>query len=330
MRAMIMKQPGPAENFEMAEVEKPKILPGHLLVEVKATSVNPVDTKIRGGPFPFAPEFPAILHIDFAGIVSEVPQGETRFKVGDKVYGVGGGLKGTHGGALAEYLLVDADLAAPMPSNLSFAEAAALPLVSITSWEALVDKVKIQPKDKLLVHGGLGGVGHIAAQLGQSLGAIVYTTVSKDEDMDMSKSLGANYVINYKTMKPSEYVASYTDNQGFDAIFDTVGGANLDLSFQAARYNGSIACIQTKGNYDLTQMYVKGLSLHSVLMLIPLFTGKGRAHYGNILREVKKLVEEGKIKPLLHPKIFNLKEAAEAHKLVESKQQKGKVAIVIQ
>jgi NADPH:quinone reductase len=330
MRAMIMKQPGPAENFELKEVEKPKILSGHILVAVKATSVNPVDTKVRGGPFPFAPEFPAILHIDFSGIVAEVPPDEIRFKVGDKVYGVGGGIKGMHGGALAEYLLIDADLAAPMPSHLSFAEAATLPLVSITSWEALVDKLEVQPNDKLLIHGGLGGVGHIAAQLGKSLGAVVYTTVSKDEDMELSKTFGAHYVINYKIMKPSEYVASYTDNQGFDAIFDTVGGANIELSFQAAKYNGSIASIQTKGSYDLNLMYAKGLSLHSVLMLIPLFTGKDRAHFGDILREVKKLVEEGKIKPLLHPKIFNWKEVAEAHKLVESKQQKGKVAIVIE
>lgn len=325
MRAMIMNTPGPADNFEMKEVEKPKIRPGHILVQVKATSVNPVDTKIRGGPFPFAPEFPAILHIDFAGIVAEIPSGETRFNVGDKVYGLG-----SLGGALAEYMLVDADLAAPMPNNVSFEEAASLPLVSITCWEALVDKLNVQPKQTLLVHGGLGGVGHIAAQLGKSLGATVYTTVSKDEDFELSKSFGAKFVINYKTSQPADYVAAYTDNQGFDHIFDTVGGPNLNLSFQAAKYNGSIACIQTKGNFELTPMYVKGLSLHSVLMLIPLFTGKGRAHYGNILREMKKLVEEGKIKPLLHSKVFSWKEAAEAHKLVESKQQKGKVVIAIE
>lgn len=288
MTAIIINEPGPVENFQFKEVEKPQVCSRHLLIQVKATSVNPIDTKIRKKKLPFSQEYPAILHVDFAGVVAEVPNDVSEFKVGDFVYGVGGGIKGTNGGALAQYLLVDVQLVSLMPKKLSFAEAACLPLVSITAWEALFDKLKVASGQTLLVHGGLGGVGHIAAQLGRAIGAIVHTTISRDDDAELSKKLGADYTINYKNSLPEEYIEKFTANKGFDFVFDTVGGNNLEKSFQAARLNGSIACIATGGNHDLTLMYSKGLSLHSVLMLIPLLTGVGRDHYGKILFEIKK------------------------------------------
>lgn len=329
MKAMIVTNPGPPDVFEKAEVDVPKMRAGHLLVNVKATSINPIDVKIRSKALPFSPEYPAILHVDFAGVVTEVAPDIKHFKIGDEVYGVGGGVKGMFGGALAESLLVDAHLVSLKPSNLSFTEAATLPLVSITAWEALLDKMKIRPGESLLVHGGLGGVGHIAAQLGKQMGAIVHTTVSSDADIAASKELGSDYPINYKTTTVAEYVESYSAGRGFDCIFDTVGGANLVSSFQAARLNGSVACIATGGNHDLTLMYSKGITLHSVLMLIPLITGVNRDHYGKILFEIKKMVEAGKIKPHIHPELFNWSQIGKAHALQESGQNKGKIAISI-
>lgn len=327
MKAMIISEPGPAENFTLMEIEKPVIQKGHILVQIKATSVNPIDAKVRSKQLPFSPNYPAVLHVDFAGIVKDVSPDILEFKIGDEVYGLAGGIKGTIQGALAEYALVDASLIALKPSNLSFIEAAALPLVSITSWEALIDKMKVNEGSNLLIHGGLGGVGHIAAQLGKHLGAKVYTTISSEEDSDLSKMYGAAATINYKSSTPAEYVEQYTQNEGFDFIFDTVGGKNLEASFQAAKLNGSIACIATGGTHDLSLMYTKGLSLHSVLMLIPLFTGKGRRHYGKILSEIAKLAASGKIKPFIHSEIFNWLDVAKAHRLVESGQQKGKVVL---
>lgn len=328
MKAMIIKEPGPAENFQLQEVDKPEIRPGHILVEVKATSVNPVDTKVRAKKLPFSPEYPAILHVDFSGVIAEISSDVSKFKVGDYVYGVGGGIKGTIGGALSQYLLVDAQLVSLMPNNLSFAEAATLPLVSITAWEALFDKLRIRSGQSLLVHGGVGGVGHLAAQLGKAFGAIVHTTVSNEEDEELSKKFGADYTINYKKVPPEVYIEKFTANQGFDFVFDTVGGNNLEKSFQVTKLNGSIACIATGGNHDLTPMYSKGLSLHSILMLIPLISGIGRDHYGTILFEIKKLVEAGRVKPLIHKEVFNWKQVAQAHKLVETSAQKGKVALI--
>jgi NADPH2:quinone reductase len=329
MKAMIIAEPGPAENFQLQEVDKPRLRPGYVLVEVRASSVNPVDAKVRAKKLPFSPEYPAILHVDFAGVIAEASSDVSKFKVGDHVYGVGGGIKGTIGGALAQYLLVDAQLVSLMPSNLSFVEAATLPLVSITAWEALFDKLRIRSGQSLLVHAGVGGVGHIAAQLGKYIGAIVHTTVSSDEDGELSRKFGGDYTINYKNSSPEEYMEKFTYNRGFDCVFDTVGGSNLEKSFQVTKLNGAIACISAGGNHDLTLMYSKALTLHCVLMLIPLMTGIGRDHYGTILFEIKKLVEAEKVKPLIHKEVFNWKQVSQAHKLVESGGQKGKVALVI-
>lgn len=328
MKAMIITSPGPAENFELKEIEKPKVANGHIVVEVKATSVNPIDTKVRGKQLPFSPDYPAVLHTDFSGIVTETTP-NSKFNVGDKVYGTGGGIKGTARGALAQYLLVDEDLTSLMPSNLSFEEAAAMPLVSITAWEALVDKLNISEGSSLLVHGGVGGVGHIAVQLGKHLGATVSTTVSNSEDGTIAQDLGADNYIEYISASVSDYVDNLTNGSGFDFIFDTVGGPNLTNSFEAAKLNGSIACIATGGSHDLTPMYVKGINLFSVLMLIPLMTGKGRAHYGQILSNIKDLVENGKMRPLIHSEVFSWSNITDAHKLVESGKQKGKVVVRI-
>ncbi len=327
MKAMTIRNPGPVDVFELSEVDVPEMRPGHIRVAVKATSVNPIDTKIRARQLPFSPPYPAVLHVDFAGVVAEVGPDVAGFKVGDAVYGVGGGVKGLLGGALAESLLVDAQLVSLMPKNLSFVEAATLPLVSITAWEALLDKMKLSSGDSLLVHGGLGGVGHIAAQLGRHIGAIVHTTVSTDEDKELSREFGSEYPINYKTTSVAEYVQTYTAGRGFDGVFDTVGGANLENSLQAARLNGAVASIATGGNHDLSMMYVRGVSLHSVLMLIPLMTGVSRDHYGRVLFEIKKLVESKKIKPLIHPEVFEWTDIGKAHALQESGRHRGKIAV---
>jgi len=329
MKAIVIDRIGGPEVFEMREVETPKLKPGHLLVKVKATSVNPIDTKLRKLALRFSPAFPAILHGDFSGVVSEVASDVKGFKVGDKVYGCGGGVQGTEGGALAEYLLVDAALTSPMPLNLSFEQAAAIPLVAITSWEALVDKLQIHAGATLLVHAGVGGVGHFAAQLGRYFGAVVHTTVSNETDAKTSGEHGSHFPINYKTTSVQEYVDKHTLGRGFDFVFDTVGGPNLALSAEAARLNGSIACIATGGSHDLTTMYFKGISLHSVIMLIPMITGENRPHFGEILFQVKKMVEQGAIKPLLHAEIFDWKDIAKAHALQESGKQRGKIVVRI-
>lgn len=331
MKAYLVHKYGDAAKFTEAEVETPKAKPGHVVVEVKATSINPVDNKILTNPeLGINPDLPAILHMDVAGVVKEVGAGVTEFKEGQEVYGCAGGLQGATGkidGALADCMLTDARLLSLKPKGLSFAEAAALPLVSITAWEGLFDRANISPDDYILVHGGTGGVGHIAIQLAKSHGAKVAATVSSNEKAEIAQRLGADEVINYREEKVEDYVQRLTGGRGFDVVFDTVGGDNLDKSLGAARISGQVVSIIGHNTHDLTPMHAKGLSLHIVFMLLPMLTGGGRDRHSFILGEIKKLVEEEKLKPLIHEQIYNFSQANEAHSMFGANKHLGKVVL---
>lgn len=329
MKAQTIKKFGDPSVFELAELPKPELKPGHALIKVCATSANRIDCKIRSGAVPaISPDFPAVLHGDVAGIVEAVADDVQDFKVGDEVYGCAGGLKGS-GGALAEFMPVDAKLIAKKPKSLSMREAAALPLVSITAWDALFVKGKLKAKQNILIHGGVGGVGHIALQLAKWCDVNVFTTVRSNEDAALAKSFGANETINFQEESVQQYVARLTDSQGFEMIFDTIGGENLDRSLAAAKINGHVITTVSRSIHDLTPMHSKALSLHVVFMLIPLLKNEGRAAHGEILTKLASIVDEGKLKPLVDPNEFTLDTVANAHTLLESGNAKGKVVITI-
>lgn len=329
MKAQVINSFGSPSVFTMMDIPTPEVKPGHLLIKVYATSVNPIDCKVRSGAVPaIAPEFPAILHGDVAGVVEKVGEGVTQFKKGDELYGCAGGFRSL-GGALAEYMLVDAKLMAKKPKTLSMLEAAALPLVCITAWMALFEKAKLKKGMHVLIHGGVGGVGHIAVQLAKWCGAKVYTTVRKHEDFSIVKAFGADEIINVKEEEVDTYKQRLTHGQGFEIIFDTVGGANLDNSFAAAAINGTIVTIAARSVIDLTPMHNKGLSLHCVLMLLALLNNQDRENCGNILEKVAHIVDEGKLKPLIDTHHYTLEDVAKAHELLESGNANGKVVISI-
>jgi NADPH2:quinone reductase len=329
MKAQVIKKFGDPSVFELVEIPKPELKPGYVLIKVHATSVNQIDCKIRSGAVPaLAPDFPAILQGDVAGVIAAVAPDVKNFKAGDEVYGCAGGLKGSDG-ALAEYMLADARLIALKPKSLSMIQAAALPLVSITAWEALFKKANLTNKNTLLVHGGVGGVGHIAVQLAKWKGARVYATVMKNEDFPLVKSLGADDAINAKEEEVEKYLARLTDSKGFDIVFDTVGGANLDKSFLAAGIEGSVVTTAARSTHDLSSMHSKALSLYAVFMLLPILRNENREAHGKILAEISRIVDEGKLKPLIDPHGFSLETAPDAHALLESGQGIGKVVISI-
>ncbi|SRR5579883_233275 len=329
MKAEVIKKFGDPAVFELTDIAKPVIKPGHVLIKVCATSVNPIDCKIRSGAVSaIAPEFPAVLHGDVAGVIDQVAADINNFKVGDEVFGCVGGVKGT-GGALAEYVLADARLIAIKPKKLSMLQAAALPLVSITAWEALFKKAHLTAKNTILIHGGVGGVGHIAVQIAKSTGAKVATTILKNEDVAIVKSFGVDEIINAKEEPVEKYVERLTNNQGFDIVFDTVGGANLDKSFIAAAPDGQVVTTVARSTHDLTPLHSKGLSLHAVFMLLPLLKNKHREQHGKILSEVAKLADAGKLQPLMDPHPFTLETIQDAHALLESGKAQGKIVISI-
>lgn len=236
MHALILNRyNGP---LEYSTLPRPEPAAGQVLVRIAASGLNPLDTKIRSGNAAHAEHpLPLVLGIDLAGTVTALGAGVTGLSVGDEVYGMAGGVGGIQG-SLAEYAAVDADLLAHIPRNLSMREAASLPLAFITSYAGIVDRAHLQAGAKVLVQGGSGGVGHIAVQLARALGAEVYATASAHHG-ELVRQLGAT-PIDYRAQTVEQYVAAYTDGEGFDLVVDTVGGALLDSSFAAVKHFGHV------------------------------------------------------------------------------------------
>ena len=212
---------------------------GQVLLRVGASGVNPLDIKIRAGKAAHAKQpLPAVLGLDMAGVVEEIGEGVTAFRPGDEVYGMVGGVGGLQG-TLAEFVVASADLVALKPRSLSMREAAALPLVTITAWEGMVDRAKVHEGQRVLVHAGAGGVGHVAVQLAKAFGAEVFATVSA-EKRQIVEGFGAT-AVDYRALSTEQYVAQYAGGEGFDVVYDTVGGATIDSSFVAVkRYTGHV------------------------------------------------------------------------------------------
>lgn len=327
MRAMVVREFGGPEVMELRKIPRPVPGRGEVLLRVKASSVNPVDTKIRSGMLAaLAPDPPFVLGCDAAGIVEQTGEGVTEFSVGDAVYGSPGGVKG-HPGALAEFMNADVRLLAPMPTSLTWEEAAALPLVSITAWDGLLDRAHVHSGQRVLVHGGAGGVGHIGLQLCAAQGAEVWTTVSNPGKAKIARSLGATGTILYREQSVDDYVKQITAGEGFDVVFDTVGGDNVARCFQAAAVSGTVVSISTRTVADLSPLHAKGLSLHVVFMIIPLLYNRGRERHGAILRELSALVEAGKVKPLIDPHRFTFADAPAAHAFLQGGTAVGKVVL---
>lgn len=331
MKAMVLNEYGENAQFQQAELAKPTVTEGHVIVRVAATSVNTVDTMIHQlgqENLPLSPSLPAVLGMDFAGTIEEVGDGVTGFRVGDEVYGCAGGLLDLQG-SLAEYMMADAQLIAHKPQSLSMREAAALPLVAITAYEGL-QRAQIKAGQKVLVHGGTGGVGHVAVQLAKYFGADVYATCSGGKSqITVIEQYGAT-AINYREEKVEDYVAKHTANNGFELVFDSVGGVNMTNSFAAAALNGHVATTVSMVELDLTPAHFKGLSLHVVFMLIPMIHNYQRYEHHRILTQLSEIIDGGAVKPLLDEKQFSLAEVGAAYERLSSGQAMGKVVVELE
>jgi NADPH2:quinone reductase len=317
-----------AEPLRLVRTPRPVPQSGEVLVRVAASGVNPLDTKIRVGAAAHAqPRLPAILGIDLAGTVVAVADDVPGFAPGDEVFGMTGGVGGVQG-SLAEYAAVDARLIALRPTTWTARQAAAVPLAAITAWEGLVDRAGVSAGHRVLVHGGAGGVGHIAVQLAVSRGAEVYATGS-GLGLATIRRFGAT-AIDYTDTTPAEYVADHTGGEGFDTIFDTVGGTTLDASFASVRaYRGHVVSILGWGTHSLAPLSFRGASYSGVFTLLPLLTGVGREHHGEILREIALIANARQLDPLVDPGIFSLDTAHDAHLAQESGAAEGKIVVTV-
>ena len=326
MKAMIINKYGTDAIFEKTEITKPVLKAGEVLVKIEASSINTVDTMIKnlGEDLPVSPKAPALLGMDFAGIIEKIADDVENYKVGDEVYGCAGGLADLPG-TLAEYIAADSQLIAKKAKNINMKEAAALPLVGITAYEGL-KRAGISAGQKVLVHGGSGGVGHVALQLAKYFGADVYSTGGGDKQLALIEELGAT-AINYKTEKVEDYVQKHTKGNGFDLVYDSVGAANLINSFNAAALNGQVATTVSMCDLDLTIAHFKGLSIHVVFMLIPMLHNYKREAHGEILKTLTTIIEEGGLKTILDEKEFSLEEVDGAYARLESGHAMGKVVV---
>jgi NADPH:quinone reductase-like Zn-dependent oxidoreductase len=299
---------------------------GQVLVKVHAAGVNPLDSKIASGAAAHArQELPAVLGLDLAGTVIELGESVEGFALGEEVFGMAGGIGGTQG-AMAEYIAVDARLIAAKPHTLSMREAAALPLVFITAWEGLVDRANVRAGQRVLIHGGAGGVGQVAVQLAKARGAEVYATGSA-ASLDFIRSLGAT-AIDYQAESVDSYVEQHTAGEGFDIVYDTVGGTTLDAAFKSVKpYTGHVLSCLGWGQHSLAPLSFKSATYSGVFTLTPLLTGIGREHHGAILREAAALADAGQLRIRVNQQRYELHEVNEALRQVAEGRGKGKTVI---
>ena len=333
MKAVLMTAAGEPEVLQLQEVPEPQIQNDtEILVRLQAAGVNPLDTKLRRRGTFYSDQMPAILGCDGAGVVEAVGSGVQRFRVGDEVYFCAGGLGESGTGNYAQLTVVDERLVAHKPASLSFAEAAAAPLVLITAWEALYDRGRLEAGQRVLIHAGSGGVGHVAIQLAKLRGAEVCTTVSSQDKARLVRQLGADHPIVYKQTDFVQAAFDWTEGEGVDLAFDTVGGKTFYDTFPAVRVYGDVVTILEPDSayFNWKTARSRNLRINLELMLTTMLQGlvEAQRHQAEILKQCASWIDEGKLKIHLS-QTFPLQDAAAAHKALETGSTTGKIALVI-
>ena len=333
MRALVFKRYGRPDQVTFVDTPRPSPKPNEILVQVHAAGLNPIDNMIPKGTFKPILRFqlPATLGSDLAGVVVEVGSRVTRFKPGDAVFASVFDLSGT--GALAEFATVPEDAAALKPANLDFVQAASIPMVGLTSWQALKVRARLQPGQKVFIPAGAGGIGTFAIQLAKYLGAKVGTTTSTG-NVDLVRSLGADEVIDYKKQQFEDVL------RGYDAVLGTIRGDAIEKSLQILKPGSAI--VSLVGPPDAAFARARGMNFFMVF-LFGLLSRKilrrakaSRTAYsflfvhpdGSQLAELGKLLEAGHIRPVVD-KVFPFAQAKEALAYLETGRAKGKVVVQI-
>ncbi|MGH7650550.1 MAG: NADP-dependent oxidoreductase [Gemmatimonadaceae bacterium] len=332
MKAALIDRYGGNDAVKLTDVAMPRMGATDLLVQVHAASVNPLDIKTRGGDVKLLLKyrFPLVLGNDLAGVVADVGPNVTRFKKGDAVYAR---LDKDRIGAFAEFAAVRERAAALKPVNVTFEEAASLPLVALTSWQALIEIGKLRPGQRVLIHAGSGGVGSVAIQLAHHLGATVFTTVGR-RNMDLVKRLGADVPIDYRSER-FEDVA-----RDCDLVLDSAGGDTLVRSFECVKRGGVVVSIGNTPSVAFARSWgLNPFVIFAIRVMSRKVTATARRRHaryeylfmradGSQLGEIARLVESGSIKPVVD-KVFTLDQVREALAYSETGRVTGKVVIQV-
>jgi NADPH:quinone reductase-like Zn-dependent oxidoreductase len=306
MKAAVIREYGAA--IEISDVPQPALLADSVLIEVHAASVNPVDCIVQAGylkeMMPIT--FPFTMGFDVSGVVVEVGDQVSKFKIGDEIFSRPNGMQA---GTIAEYAVIKEEELAIKPSNISHQEAASIPLVGLTAWQAMVTKGNLQKGQKILIHAGSGGVGTLAIQMAKHLGAEVATTTSA-VNAEMVKNLGADVVIDYKTQKFEEELSDY------DLVFDMMGGEIMEKSFKILKKGGCLVSIKGEDSKGLAEQY--GVRFEAFFMWPS----------GEMLSQLAQLISDGALKPIID-RTFSIDQIQEAYGYLQTGRAKGKIVIQV-
>jgi NADPH:quinone reductase len=333
MKAVMLTGAGGTEMLKLQDIPDPEVEgPQDVLVRLHAAGLNPVDYKLRraGGFYP--DRLPLILGCDGAGVVQAIGEDVSKFEIGDEVFFFNGGMGGDDQGNYAEFTIVHQDYLVMKPESLSMLEAASVPLVWLTAWEALFDRYSLKAGETVLIHGGAGGVGYIAIQIAKQAGATVFTTISSPEKAEFARSIGADECINYQEENFAIKVLELTDGKGVDVVFDVVGGQVFADSFPATKIYGHVVTLD-EINFSKEEVNVaklRNLSLSYELMLTPMHfkMHAARVRQTAMLEEAARLIDAGQIKVVVN-NVFPMDEIPQAHQVVESGHSTGKTVIKI-
>lgn len=314
---------GAAEVLTFSETEVPEPGAGEVLIRVAAAGVNRPDVLQRQGLYPPPPDASPLLGLEVAGEICALGQGVNDWALGESVCAL------VNGGGYAEYALAPAAQCLPIPKGFSYPQAAALPEACFTVWHNLWQRARLKAGERLLVHGGSGGIGTTAIQMARAMGAIVYTTAGTDAKCRACEQLGAHLAINYRQQDFVAEIKALTDGQGVDVILDMVGGDYLQRNCRAAALEGRIVNIAflngSKFEFDFMPVMLKRLILTGSTLRAQ--SAEVKAVIASELRErIWPLIEEGNLAPVID-RLFPLSEAAEAHRLMESSQHIGKIVL---
>ncbi|HMF69799.1 MAG TPA: NAD(P)H-quinone oxidoreductase [Phyllobacterium sp.] len=325
MTVIAISEPGGPEVLKAEQRPVPAPAENEILIRVAAAGVNRPDVLQRAGSYPPPKGSSDLLGLEVAGEVAAVGTGVSRWKVGDRVCAL------TPGGGYAEYVLVDGSSALPIPEGLSSVEAAAVPETFFTVWHNVFELGALKPGETLLIHGGASGIGTTAIMLAKAFGARVIVTAGTDEKCTACRELGADTAINYRTADWVAEVRDVTERQGVNVILDMVGGPYIEKNYQAAAIGGrivNIAFLQgSRADVDFMRLMMKRLTHTGSTLRAQSLEAKGRIA-AEVEANVWPLLTEGKCRPLIHAR-FPLREASQAHALMEANTNIGKIVLIV-
>jgi NADPH:quinone reductase-like Zn-dependent oxidoreductase len=309
MRAITQQTFGGPDVLKITDVARPEPLPSEVLVRVRATAVNPIDAMVRSGVLPLLGEPPFIIGWDISGVVEDVVPGVSRFRIGDEVFGMP--FFPRQAGGYAEYVAAPSRQLARKPASLDHVHAAALPQAGLTAWQGLVDIADVKPGQRVLIHGGGGGVGHLAVQIAKIRGAHVIATASAGKH-DFLRGLGADELIDYRATDFTRAVSNV------DVVFDTVGGYGL-RSMEVLRPGGMLLTAVERTNAELAAAVEEARFRFAGITVEPDYPA---------LEELARLAEAGQLRPHVG-QTLPLEEIAHAHELIESGHTRGKIVLAV-